>query len=103
MIGVELSPTLVAFGSANLARAERPWARIESAEPDRLGWPAEAPYDRILVSAQPDSLPTALVEQLDPSGRMVIPVRGALLLVAPDGSGGHRVSEHGSYRFVPLR
>ena len=103
VVGVELEPTLVAFGSANLARAERPWARIEAAVPGQLGRPAGAPYDRILVSAQPDTLPTELVDQLAPDGRMVIPVHGTLLLVAVDESGTRRITDHGGYRFVPLR
>ena len=76
-------------------------ARIERAEPDRLGWPAEAPYDRILVSAQADALPRPLVDQLAADGRMVAPVAGTMLLVraTPDGPA---VSRHGGYRFVPL-
>src|SRR3954451_7278648 len=52
VVGVELEPTLVDFGRANLALVQRPWARIEAADPDRLGWPDAAPYDRILVSAE---------------------------------------------------
>ena len=102
VVGVELEPELVAFGRANLAAAGRPWARIEPADPDRLGRPDGAPYDRILVSAEPRTLPEELVEQLAPDGRLVIPVNGTMLLVRRTPS-GTEVSKHGSYRFVPLR
>ena len=101
VVGVELVPELVAFGHANLARMQRPWARIEAADPDSLGWPADAPYDRILVSAQADALPGQLVDQLAADGRMVLPVAGTMLLVR-DSPDGPMVSEHGAYRFVPL-
>jgi protein-L-isoaspartate(D-aspartate) O-methyltransferase len=39
-----------------------------------LGWPESAPFDAILVTAAPDQVPQALVDQLAPGGRMVIPV-----------------------------
>ncbi len=39
-----------------------------------LGYPAEAPYDRILVTAGAPSVPDTLREQLAPGGRLVIPV-----------------------------
>jgi protein-L-isoaspartate(D-aspartate) O-methyltransferase len=38
------------------------------------GWPAHAPYDAILVAAAPDKIPPALIEQLKPGGRMIIPL-----------------------------
>src|SRR2546422_690086 len=38
------------------------------------GWPEAAPYDAILVAAAPDEVPAALLEQLAPGGRLVIPV-----------------------------
>jgi protein-L-isoaspartate(D-aspartate) O-methyltransferase len=38
------------------------------------GWPNHAPYDGIIVTAAPDEVPAALLEQLAPGGRMVIPV-----------------------------
>lgn len=38
------------------------------------GWPNHAPYDGILVTAAPDDVPAALLEQLAPGGRLVIPV-----------------------------
>ncbi len=37
------------------------------------GWPEHAPFDRILVAAAPDLVPAALIQQLKPGGRMVIP------------------------------
>ena len=39
-----------------------------------LGWPEHAPYDRIIVTAAPDEVPTALVQQLKVGGLMAIPV-----------------------------
>lgn len=53
------------------------------------GWPDEAPFDRIIVAAAAE-LPKALLEQLAPKGRMVIPVGPRimqyLLLITKDGS-----------------
>jgi protein-L-isoaspartate(D-aspartate) O-methyltransferase len=99
--GVEIVPALVEFGSANLAATGQPWASIRRATPCVLGLPDHAPYDRILVSAQPASLPQARVDQLADGGRLVIPVRGTMTLVTTSG-GEVRESHHGSYRFVPL-
>jgi protein-L-isoaspartate(D-aspartate) O-methyltransferase len=39
-----------------------------------LGWPEHAPYDRIMVTAAPDDVPPALVQQLKIGGLMAIPV-----------------------------
>jgi len=39
-----------------------------------LGWPEEAPFDRIIVTAAPDEVPPALMEQLKVGGVMAIPV-----------------------------
>lgn len=39
-----------------------------------LGWPEEAPFDRIIVTAAPDQVPPALVEQLKIGGVMAIPI-----------------------------
>jgi protein-L-isoaspartate(D-aspartate) O-methyltransferase len=102
VIGVELEPELVEFGSANLARAEVPWAEIRQAEAGVLGLPGEGPFDRILVSAEPPRLPDQLVAQIADGGRMVIPVTGTMLLVVRSGD-DVEVTRHGSYRFVPLR
>ena len=38
------------------------------------GWPEEAPFDRIIVTAAPQDLPRPLIEQLAPGGRLVVPV-----------------------------
>ncbi len=100
VVGVELEPELVAFGARNLAGTHRPWASIRQAEPGVLGDPGGAPYDRILVSAQPDDLPTELVDQLGDPGVLVIPVAGTMLRVTNPGG---VVTRHGRYRFVPLR
>lgn len=39
-----------------------------------LGWPEEAPFDKIIVTAAPEEIPAALVEQLRVGGKMIIPV-----------------------------
>ncbi len=100
VLGVELEPELVVFGARNLAGADRPWASIRLAVPGVLGDPEGAPYDRILVSAEPDELPLELVDQLADDGVLVIPVAGTMLRVTNPGA---VVTRHGGYRFVPLR
>jgi protein-L-isoaspartate(D-aspartate) O-methyltransferase len=72
------------------------------------GWPEEAPFDIILVTAAPESVPTALVEQLKPGGRMVIPVGETgsvqdLVLMEKDSSGKTTSRSIIPVRFVPLR
>jgi protein-L-isoaspartate(D-aspartate) O-methyltransferase len=39
-----------------------------------LGWPEAAPFDKIIVTAAPDEVPKALVDQLGPNGTMIVPV-----------------------------
>ncbi len=39
-----------------------------------LGWPEEGPFDGILVTAAPERVPAALIDQLKPMGRMVVPI-----------------------------
>ena len=101
VLGVEIVPDLVRTGAAHLRAFGPGWASIEQAQPGVLGLPDRAPYDRILVSAAPPSLPEALVDQLVDDGRMVIPVAGTMLVVTRCGP-TRTVTRHGSYRFVPL-
>jgi protein-L-isoaspartate(D-aspartate) O-methyltransferase len=101
VLGLELRPELVEFGTANVQAAGLGWACVEAARPDVLGRPDQAPFDRILVSAEARTLPEELVDQLADPGRLVIPVSGTLLLLQRRGT-DRTVTRHGSYRFVPL-
>lgn len=102
VLGVELEPDLVTFGTSHLDALDYPWASIHEAMPGVLGLPGAAPYHRILVSAMARELPDELVSQLHSGGVMVIPVKGTMLRVGCSMR-GTQVTRHGSYRFVPLR
>jgi protein-L-isoaspartate(D-aspartate) O-methyltransferase len=71
-----------------------------------LGFPEAAPFDAIVVSAAAPSVPSALVAQLAPGGRLVVPVGEAQLQVlqlvqrGEDGTTSVRMLE--GCRFVPL-
>lgn len=101
VVGVERVPALVEMATANVGRAGMPWARVVCARPGVFGVPDEAPFDRILVSAEPDHLPAELVAQLADGGVMVIPVGGRMLRVVATAA-GPEVERSGYYRFVPL-
>ncbi len=73
-----------------------------------LGWPEEAPFDGILVTAAAGHIPLPLTEQLRPGGRMVIPVGDTLSVqtlrvVEKSEDGEVGVTDIASVRFVPLR
>lgn len=101
VLGVERVPELVTASREALAESERPWVVIREAEEGVLGAPGEAPFDRVLVSAEAASLPEELVGQLGRDGVMVVPVSGEMVRVVR-GDEGDRVTRHGPYRFVPL-
>lgn len=71
------------------------------------GWPEHAPYDAIVVTAAPPSVPSRLVEQLRPGGRMVVPVGPAfgvqpLTLVTRRPDGGFLEERVMGACFVPM-
>lgn len=103
VVAVELEPSLAEWGAQNLQRLEMPWTSISPADPDVLGRPDLAPFDRVLVSAGARSLPAPLVDQLGDGGVLVIPVGGRMLVVRRGRDGRTDVEQHGSYSFVPLR
>ncbi len=72
-----------------------------------LGWPEEAPFDRILVTAAPRELPERLLEQLRTGGRMVVPVGEevevqVLKLVETGEDGAVGARDILPVRFVPM-
>jgi protein-L-isoaspartate(D-aspartate) O-methyltransferase len=70
------------------------------------GWPDEAPFDAIIVSAGGPKVPEALKRQLALGGRLVIPVgrdvHQTLLLVRRTGQDSFEQEDHGAVTFVPL-
>lgn len=71
------------------------------------GWPEKAPFDGIVVTAAAPRVPQALVDQLKPGGRMVIPVGGTgdiqfLKLLTKRADGGVEEKKVLPVRFVPL-
>ena len=78
------------------------WVRVGSGT---LGWPDEAPFERILVTAGGPSVPPPLFQQLGEGGRMVLPLGDAsnqILTVVEKVRGEMRTREHGECKFVKL-
>ena len=72
-----------------------------------LGWPEHAPYDAIAVAAGGPEIPKALLSQLSPHGRLVIPVgpdesSQVLVRVVREGDAHFREEPIAEVRFVPL-
>jgi protein-L-isoaspartate(D-aspartate) O-methyltransferase len=71
------------------------------------GWPEQAPFERILVTAAAATLPATLVDQLAVGGRMILPIgpdseRQEMVLVTREEDGGIVQESLMPVRFVPL-
>jgi protein-L-isoaspartate(D-aspartate) O-methyltransferase len=94
-LGQRADSTLSSLGYKNIA------ARIGDGY---RGWPEKAPFDAIIVTAAPDHVPPALVEQLVVGGRLVLPVGEedqSLIVITKTESGTTR-RELFPVRFVPM-
>ncbi|RMB58404.1 protein-L-isoaspartate O-methyltransferase family protein [Tessaracoccus antarcticus] len=102
VLGIERIADL-ALGARAALDATGPWpqATVRVSTPGVLGAPMDAPFDRILVSAEATHLPRGLVRQLRPDGVMVIPIAGVMTRVERRDGATH-VTQHGLYVFVPL-
>ena len=88
--------TLEALGVDNV------WVRVGNGA---LGWPDQAPFDRIIVTAGGPAVPPPLVQQLAEGGRMVLPVGSAdnqTLTVVERVDGQVRERAHSECKFVKL-
>jgi protein-L-isoaspartate(D-aspartate) O-methyltransferase len=72
----------------------------------KLGWPDEAPFDAIILTAAGDTIPSRILDQLSPTGVLVAPVgspsRQTLIRMRGDGQGDFTQEELGAVSFVPL-
>jgi protein-L-isoaspartate(D-aspartate) O-methyltransferase len=95
VLTIERIPELAERARANLAAAGR---ELEVIVGDgSLGAPGRAPFDAIAVAAAALELPAALIDQLAPGGRLVLPLGDRLVRVS-----GGRVEQLAAVRFVPL-
>ncbi|GAV83968.1 PCMT domain-containing protein [Cephalotus follicularis] len=109
-VGVEHIPELVTSSIKNIEKSAAASLLKEGSlsvhvGDGRLGWPEFAPYDAIHVGAAAPDIPQALIDQLKPGGRMVIPVGNVfqdLKVVDKNLAGSVSVYSETSVRYVPL-
>lgn len=106
VISIERRANLAETAAERLRTLGYQQARIIVAD-GSLGWPEDAPYDRIIVAAAAPGIPPSLLEQLSPEdgARLVIPIgtNDNQELVVIDRIGGELYRQDlGPVRFVPL-
>lgn len=101
---IEVVPALARSSKALLQRLG--YANVTVREGDGYqGWPEQAPFDRIILTAAPPEIPQPLIDQLKPGGRLVAPVgRGDQDLIVLDklADGSIRRKAVLPVRFVPM-
>ena len=104
VFSIEYVPELAERAAADLVRLG--YAEVQVRAGDGFGgWPEQAPFDAIVVTAAPPSVPPPLLEQLAVGGRLVIPVGvgSQELLRITRTETGHTREELLPVRFVPMR
>jgi protein-L-isoaspartate(D-aspartate) O-methyltransferase len=106
VVAIERHPELVAVARERIARLG--YANVHIVEGDgTLGCPAEAPFDAIVAAASGSHVPTVLVDQLKPNGRIVMPLGEphsvqSLVKLTKNEDGSLDRENLCAVRFVPL-
>ncbi|HEX2727312.1 MAG TPA: protein-L-isoaspartate(D-aspartate) O-methyltransferase [Beijerinckiaceae bacterium] len=101
---VEIVPELAASAGQTLERLGHRNVTVRQGDGYR-GWPEQAPFDRIILTAAPPEIPQLLIDQLKPGGRLVAPVgRYAQELVVIEKNADGRVRRRSVFpvMFVPM-
>lgn len=103
VFSIEIRPELAESAMKRLESLGIENVKVRAADGYR-GWPEEAPFDAILVTAAPEAVPPPLLQQLAVGGRMVIPVGGFYqeLKVIERTSSGFTEKSVLPVRFVPF-
>lgn len=104
---IEIEPTLARRASEVLRELGYDNVSVRAGD-GYAGWPEHAPFDIIVVTAAPDHVPQALIDQLKEGGYMVVPVGPVfavqqLRLIQKDAEGTLHTRDIAPVRFVPLR
>lgn len=100
VIGLERIDALVEFANEHLKQINCSNAVVKKADSE-LGLPSRK-FDAILVSASARDFPDALLKQLKPNGRLVIPVRDSVFRYTKLEGDRYKEEEYPGFRFVPL-
>jgi protein-L-isoaspartate(D-aspartate) O-methyltransferase len=106
VVAIERQATLVPIARERMDRLG--YSNVEIVEGDgTLGWPDGAPFDAILAAASGSHVPQALMDQLAPGGRIVMPLGNAgsvqqLIKATKQPDGNITREDLGPVRFVPL-
>ncbi|ASJ07582.1 protein-L-isoaspartate(D-aspartate) O-methyltransferase [Thermococcus pacificus] len=103
---VERLPELVEFARKNLERAGVKNVHVILGDGSK-GFPPKAPYDRIIVTAGAPEVPRPLIQQLNPGGKLIIPVGSYhlwqdLYIIDKTETGKIKKRRWGGVAFVPL-
>jgi protein-L-isoaspartate(D-aspartate) O-methyltransferase len=104
VIAIEIIPELKEFGEKNVAKynfIEKGIVQFVCADGSK-GWEKEAPFDKILVSAEAKTLYLAWREQLKIGGRIVVPIENSIWLFEKKSENNFESKEYPGFVFVPL-
>ncbi|MFC1721460.1 protein-L-isoaspartate(D-aspartate) O-methyltransferase [Patescibacteria group bacterium] len=101
VFAVERVKSLFMFGKENVAARSYKNVKFKLAG-EKLGWPEEAPFDRIIVAAAAGHPPSELLQQLKVGGRCVIPVKNSILQIDRVSEDQYDTKEFPGFAFVPL-
>ncbi len=103
VVSIERVPELKALAEKNIAQCENLRGIISVVLGDgTLGFPDEAPYDKIVASASAEEIPGAWKEQLKIGGRIVAPVKDSIVVLDKISKDEFSKKQHFGFSFVPL-